>query len=134
MSVLSLSTPTLKLVNTIIATPSGQFHSLGALQFMNHPVAIPADRLQVVHPVGTAVRTIFSVMRLQRPAGPAACTFPPGSLHRDSGVQNVHALDEGPESHPLHASRGCRDQFTVVECTECYSSSFVGEPADFVTR
>src|SRR5580704_10348470 len=101
---------------------------------MDHPVAIPANRLQVVDLVGPTVRTILPVMRLQWPAGPAACTSPPGSLHRDSAVQNVHALYEGPESHPLHASRGCRDQLPVVECTECYSSSSVGEPADFVTR
>jgi len=61
---------------------------------MNDSMAIPTNGFQVVDPVGSTVRTVFPVMRLQRPARPTACTAPAGSFHYDSAVQKIHPLDD----------------------------------------
>jgi len=79
----------LKLVDMIIPVPPELFDLLRALQLMNDPMAIPADRLQVVHPVRSTVRTIFSIVWLQPSAGFAACTTPTGSLHHHPAMQLV---------------------------------------------
>ena len=60
---------------------------------MNQPVAVPADRLEVLHLVGSAVRAVLAVMDLQRPPGPAAGATTAILLHGHAAVQRIHAID-----------------------------------------
>ncbi len=69
---------------------------------MNNSVALPANWFQIVDLMGPAMRTIFTMMNLQGPARATACTEPIVSLQRHSTVQQVNAVDERLQSHPLH--------------------------------
>ena len=66
---------------------------------MNDPVAIPANRLEIIDAVGSAVRPIFSVMILQRPARTTACATPIVPFDCDPTEPEVSTYLRGQPGH-----------------------------------
>jgi hypothetical protein len=68
---------------------------------MNQPVAIPADRLQILRPVGPAVRPERAVMDLQPITAAAVDTPPPVPVEYPVAMQPVNRVHQPNQGHSL---------------------------------
>jgi len=81
-------------------------------------VAIPTNRLEIIDSVSPAVRAIFAVMDLQRPAAAAAGATATVLLQHDGAVHVVNAVHQGFQGEPLDSPRCFCDHFSAVKCRE----------------
>lgn len=84
-------------------------------------MAVPANRLQVVHAMRAAVRPIAPVVDVQ-----AARLLAPGAppfvlFERDSRMDLVHLLNQVLQREPLHGARGRSDQFIAIERADVHA-------------
>jgi hypothetical protein len=115
---------------------------------MNQPMAIPTNRLQILRPMGPAVRPERAVMDLQPITAAAVDTSPPVSLQNPVAMQPVNRVHQPNQGHSFAPVLGFHDKNVsgkgaepeaasavwnrpyVVACQHlCLSSGYNGYPA-----
>jgi hypothetical protein len=91
---------------------------------MNEPVAVPTNRLEILHPVGTAMGAVPTVMDLQRSPEAAARAAAAMLLESHGTVQVVHAIDDRPQSQPLYMNQ-TTDRSGRWRRTQCAHSALL---------
>jgi hypothetical protein len=89
--------------------------SLGPFFAMNQLVTIPADGLQILNAVGSAMGSVFAMMNLQVTARATPGAAPAILLHSLPAVNEVHAMHERLKCDEVSLADGFRDQLLTLE-------------------
>ena len=76
---------------------------------MDKLVTIPADGLQVLDAVSSAMGPVLAMMNLQVTARAAPCAAPAMLLHRLAAMDEVDTVYQRPERHKVSLADGFHD-------------------------
>ena len=99
---------------------------------MNEFVTIPANGLQVLNTVSSAMRPIFSMMNLKVAAQPAPRATPAMLFHCLAAVNEIHPMNKCLEGDEVSGPDRLYDQLLAVEGPNRAHSTFGRQFADFV--
>jgi hypothetical protein len=96
---------------------------------MNEPMAVSANRFQVLRPMRPAMRSELPMMDLQQIRFPAAGTPPSILIENLAAVQPVHGVHEPGQCDALFAVIRLGHQLISGECPEAKEFSCHRQPA-----
>ena len=85
---------------------------------MDKLMTIPADRLQVLNTVRSAMGSVFAMMNLQVTARAAPCAPPAMLLHRLAAMDEVDAMHERSECYEVSLAYGFDDQPVALKSAD----------------
>jgi len=92
--------------------------SLGPFLSMDDLVTIPADGLQVLNAMSSAMGPVLAMMNLQVTARAAPCAAPAMLLHGLAAVNKVDGMHERSECYEVSLADGFHDQSVTLKSAD----------------